>query len=144
MQIVKDEGVGITARNIDHINSVGAIIDNSVLIHNYGGSLISIATIRKLEIHKTTGMQYNLISFLCAVLLVYIMYSVDFTLLEKLFIGTFTMLLLGLAIFFKKSKYTLLIKKIDTECIALPVNKHQKDAAKRIVRLVNKKIKQLK
>lgn len=145
MKVVKDQdAVGIVAKSIDYINSVGAIIDNYVLIHNYGESLISIAAIRKLEIHKTTGRQYNLVSFLSAMPLVYMLCIMDFTLLEKLFVGVFTALLLGLAIFFRKSKYTLFIKKVDTECIALPVNKYQKDAAKRMVRLVNKKIKQSK
>lgn len=145
MQVVKDhDTVDIVARSIQHINSIGAIIDNRLLIHNYGGSLMDIGSIRKLEIHKTTGTLYSLILFLSAMPLVYTLFTIDYTQLEKLLVMIFIMLLVGFAIFIRKPKYTLFIKKVDTECIALPVNKYQKDAAKRMVRLVNKKIKQSK
>lgn len=126
--------------NIHHINSVGAVMDNYVLFHSPERFSIEIDCIRKAGIVRTRNFFYNLAFIFSALPLIYILFAFDFTLLEKTFTGILISFFLVLGFSIKKLRYVLFISKSDRDLIEFEVNKFSKEDAKKIVRIINKKI----
>ena len=129
--------------NITHINSIAAITDHYVLFHSPDRLRIEIESIKKTEIIKSRSFIYNLLVALCALPLIYILVRFHFTLLEKILIGSFIIALLGIAIKMKSSRYTLFISKFDMN-IEFDIHENHKEDAKKIVKIINKKVKSIK
>lgn len=127
--------------NIHHINSVGAVMDNYVLFHSPQRFSIELDSIRKAGIVRTRNIFYNLAFIFSALPLVVIAFAFEFTLLEKIFVGMLITAFLVLGFSFKKLRYVLFISKVDRDHIEFEVNKTCKEDAKKIVRIINKKIR---
>ena len=142
---VEELELDVVMSKIYHINSIGAIIDNCLLLYSYSKFPIEIETIRRAEILKTKiNSIYKLLFIVCAIPLIWTLFIYHFTQLERFFIYASIAFLFGCAYFIKNSKYILFIRKMNVDCIEFEVNKHSKDDAKKIVNIVNKKIRQLK
>lgn len=129
---------------IQHINSIGAVIDDCLLLHAYSKPPIDIHTIRKAEIFKTISVVYNLLFAIGAFGLGMALFLYHFTLLEILFVSVLMAFLLGCAYFFKNSRYTLFIRTTNLDYMEFEVNTRNKEDAKKIVKIVNQKIRQIR
>lgn len=126
---------------IHYINSIGAIIDNSLMLHTHSKSLIEIDEIRRIEIYKTRSLVYNALFVLCSIPLFYSFLLHEFTIFEKLLNCVLISVLLGMAIIVDNSNYVILIRKFDLNFIEIKVNKNSKEDAKKIAKIINAKIK---
>lgn len=130
--------------NIQYINSIGALIDNRLLIHTPDRLLIEIESIRRAEIHKSRSFIYNFFFLLCAMPLIYFLFTYGFTKLEQILVSAFTLLLLTVAFKIKTAKYILCIRKLDMDYVEMEIPRFSKEDAKSMVKIVNRRIRQLK
>lgn len=145
MHAVKNiEEISSNYTNIQYINSIGALIDNRLLIHSPDRIVIELDRIKKAEIHKTRNFIYNAFFLICALSLVYFLLTCNFTDLEQILISAITVLLLAVAFKIKNAKYILCIKKSDMDFIRLEINHYSKEDAKNIAKIVNKRVRQLR
>lgn len=132
------------ASKIQIINSIGAIIDNSLLLHSPNRLLIEIESIQKAVVYKKRNFLFNLFFIGCTVPLFYALYKNSFTRLEVLLMSIIIVILLGFGFFIKSSRYTLFIKKFDLDFIELEISLYCKEDAKKIASMVNRKIRHMK
>lgn len=145
MQIIKNsQQYPFEAQSIQYLNSIGAIVDNCLLLYKHDYPMITIDSIKKVEIHKSTGFFYRLILVLSTIPLFYTLFALNLTYFEKLLTCIYIALLLGLSYFIIKQKYTVVIRKTDTVDIEFEVDPYGKEDAKRFMRQINRTIKHLK
>jgi len=132
------------ASKIHIINSIGAIIDNCLLLHSPNRLLIEIESIQKAEVHKRRNLTFNLFFIGCTLPLFYALYVSHFTKLEVLLLSLLIAILLGTGLFVRRSRYTLFIKKFDMDFIEFEINLYCKEDAKKIASMVNRKIRHMR
>jgi hypothetical protein len=138
------QSLNTEASKIQIINSIGAIIDNCLLLHSPNRLLIEIESIQKAEVHKKRNFLFNLFFIGCTVPLFYALYKNSFTRLEVLLMSVLIVILLGCGFFVKNSRYTLLIRKFDLDIIELEISLYCKEDAKKIASLINRKIRHMR
>jgi len=139
----KIEEVYVVSKNIEYVNSVGVIIDNCLLMHSFGEAFIPIGSIRKLEFHKTRNLRYNVLFFVSALPLVYLLFRFRLDFVQEVVAGAYILASLCLALLIRKREYRLLIMKKDQEVSEYRIDKYKKGDARYMVRVVNGMIAQL-
>lgn len=128
------------SNKIEYSNSLGVIFSNSVLIPSYNTrNPIEISIIKKCKIYKKESLLskyfFVIVCLLTSILGVYF----STTYLEIVLLAVIT----GLSVlgFFKikHTKYTLVLVKKDLDFIKIDLNLKEKDEAKKLVQIIEKK-----
>lgn len=145
MPIVKKIHDGfVVANNIHYGNSVGVIINRSLLVQSFGEQPIALAAIKKVELRKRKNLTYNVFLLVAIFPLAYLLFNYKLSLLKEIFLGVHIIAVLLLAIFLNKTNYRLIIVQHNAENKVFSLSKHKKEDAQILADITNNLIERLK
>lgn len=135
----------LTPIKIDFSNAVGVLYDDNLLLPTYHSTMpIPLAMVKNIRLIKKTNYLLNI---LCIILCVICVVSVFFyaeTILETILLSFTALLYFIISFRYRNAFYILLISKTNLEYVELIIDKALKEDAKKIMKLVQKKIRIIK
>ncbi|AWH86078.1 hypothetical protein HYN59_13575 [Flavobacterium album] len=126
---------------IMHINAAGVLFkDRAILPVVSRKKPIYFEEVRNVKIWRRRGITINLMSFLAALALCLNAAMGRYTGLERVFILLYSVVFLGLAIFYKSVKYKMTLVYRDGNRIDVDVDRFLKDDAKYMAVRINKAV----
>jgi hypothetical protein len=145
MPVVKKIHDGfVVANNIHYGNSVGVIINQSLLVQSFDEQPIALDAIHEVELHKHKNLSYNVFFLVAVFPLAYLLFNYKLSFLKEIFLAVHIIVVLLLAIFLNKTKYRLIIVHNNAEKKVFSLHKNKKEEAKQLADITNNFIQRLK
>lgn len=127
--------------SLEYINSFGAVMSNEVLLHKYNETRpIDIDYIKKCSLHKVRKLHYNILVLISSVVLFFLGFN-DVFFDIRIILFVISSLMFVAIPFIKIYKYHFIILK-QGDFFKIEIENYLKDDAKKLVSVINKKIKE--
>ncbi len=127
--------------NIVHINAAGVLFrDRAILPAVNPKKPIYFEEIRNVKIYRKRAVAINVAGFLAALGLCANAAMGHYTTLERVFLLVYSVVFLGVAIFYKNVKYQLTVVYRDTQPVNVELARFIKDDAKYMALKINKAV----
>lgn len=142
---IKKEEQNTNSVKIVFCNSVGIVLEDEIYVFNNSQRLaVSFDEIRTFKLVKKEFMLFKYLFFILGVAILFLFTKYRFSLMECLVLSFVALAIMSVSFTIKNIKYRLFLAKKDSSFEIIKLNKYQKEDAKSFVKIVAKKIKELK
>ncbi|UPT71086.1 MAG: hypothetical protein M0D53_01320 [Flavobacterium sp. JAD_PAG50586_2] len=134
----------VVANNIRYGNSVGVVINRSLLVQSFGEQPIALDAIKKVELRKCKNLTYNIFLLVSVFPLAYLLFNYKLSLLKGIFLVVHIIVILLFAVFLNKTNYRLIIIQHNAENKVFSLSKHKKEDAQILADITNNLIERQK